>query len=691
MAGKLDFTIAIDISDFNQALKGIDLKIEETATKPEKLNQQFKKASDATKEALSKINEASTEAFKKLNDASSGANGVSEAIGAMAGKFTGLPIGEATEFFNKIKDGLLEVDHLSHATGLSVEKIVEFKDVMEDAGVSSEHFPEILGSLSGAMSKVNAGSTDTISAFNALGVSTKGWKQHLPSLDVVLLQVADHIKSSHNPTQDLAAATAILGEHANDLIPILKMGSAAIKQQMAAHKEHADAVKASIQSAKELQLQENKLSNDLGTLMLPVFRAVVFVVRMFEAGLAKLWAGFKIVIAVVVESAKEIWYWGQALVAAYSAISKGDFSGMVKAFTDLNGKLEAGAKDTAKYITDTWAEGNRQADEILKDHFLAEEEGDKGLTQHVNDQQAKRTTIVALHNKNRSKIVHDANEEIKADTLAMFNSLDKAAMNSKVGSLMLGIGSAPKPRLGDDHGVKELQKAEEKKGQIVKKSTDYRGQLEQTLAKNMESFFSSSIMGMINGTESLASAISKLGQQMLQSVVDMLSQMLTKWIETHILMKLFGITTSEETAQAGIAASAATGGAAAGASVAAIPITGWSMVAPVSEAAYTQLSSFIPRVNFHAAGGYYEVNGDQIGLVHDKEMVLPAGIANRLRSTIDSMGEGGGSGRGINVNVYHSVNAIDASSFKDTIRQHGNMIGNEVARVIRRNSLLAHT
>jgi hypothetical protein len=37
------------------------------------------------------------------------------------------------------------------------------------------------------------------------------------------------------------------------------------------------------------------------------------------------------------------------------------------------------------------------------------------------------------------------------------------------------------------------------------------------------------------------------------------------------------------------------------------------------------------------------------------------------------------------------VNAIDAVSFKDTIRQHGNMIGNEVARVIRRNSLLAHT
>jgi len=64
-------------------------------------------------------------------------------------------------------------------------------------------------------------------------------------------------------------------------------------------------------------------------------------------------------------------------------------------------------------------------------------------------------------------------------------------------------------------------------------------------------------------------------------------------------------------------------------------------------------------------------------------MVLPAGIVDRLRSTVDS----GMGGSGMSVNVYHSVNAIDAASFKDTIKQHGNIIGNEVARVLRKKGL----
>jgi hypothetical protein len=65
-------------------------------------------------------------------------------------------------------------------------------------------------------------------------------------------------------------------------------------------------------------------------------------------------------------------------------------------------------------------------------------------------------------------------------------------------------------------------------------------------------------------------------------------------------------------------------------------------------------------------------------------MVLPAGIADRLRTAVDS---GLGGGHAVSVNVYHNVNAIDAASFKDTIKQHGNIIGNEVVRVLKRKGL----
>lgn len=82
-----------------------------------------------------------------------------------------------------------------------------------------------------------------------------------------------------------------------------------------------------------------------------------------------------------------------------------------------------------------------------------------------------------------------------------------------------------------------------------------------------------------------------------------------------------------------------------------------------------------------AAGGFYEVDRDQLAFIHKKEMVLPAGIADRLRTTVAG---GGGSDSGMNINVFHNVNAIDAASFQDTIKKHGNMIGNEVARVLKK-------
>src|SRR5262249_55515160 len=60
-----------------------------------------------------------------------------------------------------------------------------------------------------------------------------------------------------------------------------------------------------------------------------------------------------------------------------------------------------------------------------------------------------------------------------------------------------------------------------------------------------------------------------------------------------------------------------------------------------------------------AEGGQYLVPGDQLTMLHRNEMVLPAGVADRMRGVID-----GGGGSGISVIVNHSVNAVDADSFR---------------------------
>jgi hypothetical protein len=85
-----------------------------------------------------------------------------------------------------------------------------------------------------------------------------------------------------------------------------------------------------------------------------------------------------------------------------------------------------------------------------------------------------------------------------------------------------------------------------------------------------------------------------------------------------------------------------------------------------------------------AEGGQYLVPGDQLTMLHRNEMVLPAGVADRMRGVIE-----GGGGGGISVIVNHSVNAVDAQSFQQHIRRHGNMIGNEVARVLKKRGVAA--
>src|SRR5689334_2877390 len=633
---------------------------------------------------LKKFGEAGQEAYKKLKEAGTGANGVSEAIAVAAGKLTGLPIGPAVEFINKVKDGFLELDRVAKSTGLGADKITEFEDVIQHAGVSVKEFPDELQKLSDSMYKARDGSEANIKSFNALGISTKGWKDHLPSLDQILLQVADHVKKSTDPEKDLAAATALLGDKGKELIPVLRQGSDAIRKQMKDHEAHGQAVLASINSAKQLQESESRLADELQKILLPAFDAIVLVLRLFIAGLYKVWAGLKILVAILVSGAKTAWEFAKAVYDAFQAMNHGDISGAVGRMKQFLNTMRQDSESTMKYISDTWAEGNRKADEVLADNAANVAAGQEHINKVVKDgvtRRAKTQQDGDAANVNSSKQSDQQMVQNHEVQLGMMIGDTDHAMQV-ISKLLTGIGSAPPPRLANDPGVQATRNAEKQKDAIVKKSVDYRQDLEKSLSKNIQSFFSSSIMGMIQGTESLGQAVAKLGQQMLQNFVDTLSKMVTEWIEQHIVMKIFGIKTSAETSQADIQGSAAAGAAAAGASAAKLPF-GWALIAPITMAVFGMLSAFKGRVN-SAAGGFYEVDRDQLALIHKNEMVLPSGIADRLRSTVAS---GGGSGPDVHVHVYHNVNAIDAASFTDTIKQHGNMIGNEVARVLKRKNM----
>jgi hypothetical protein len=93
-------------------------------------------------------------------------------------------------------------------------------------------------------------------------------------------------------------------------------------------------------------------------------------------------------------------------------------------------------------------------------------------------------------------------------------------------------------------------------------------------------------------------------------------------------------------AQANISASAAQGAAAAGASVAAIPYVGWSMVPAVSAATYGLLSGFNAGIAKYELGGI--VPQDGIVKVHRGETILPARMSGKGDYALPSSSPGAG-------------------------------------------------
>jgi hypothetical protein len=235
---------------------------------------------------------------------------------------------------------------------------------------------------------------------------------------------------------------------------------------------------------------------------------------------------------------------------------------------------------------------------------------------------------------------------------------------------------------------------------VLAKASNQTRQIMQSVAHNMATSFSSAIRGMIDGTETLSAAVAKMGKQMISSLESSLQKMLSDWLEHHLMELLIHtqskegesvvdkaaaaqkqeISMQEHMSQVFMAAKQAA--VKAWNAMSGIPVVGPALGAAAAAATFAAVMAFGSITS--AQGGFYEVDRDQLAFIHQREMVLPAGIADRLRTAVDS---GLGGGHAVSVNVYHNVNAIDAASFKDTIKQHGNIIGNEVVRVLKRKGL----
>ena len=99
---------------------------------------------------------------------------------------------------------------------------------------------------------------------------------------------------------------------------------------------------------------------------------------------------------------------------------------------------------------------------------------------------------------------------------------------------------------------------------------------------------------------------------------------------------------------------AAVGAAAAGASVAAIPIYGWAMAGPTAAATYGELAAYAAALSFDQ--GAWNLPRDMHGVtVHQGETILPRPFAEDYRANVSGAGggQGGGGGGGDTTNHFH--------------------------------------
>jgi len=242
-------------------------------------------------------------------------------------------------------------------------------------------------------------------------------------------------------------------------------------------------------------------------------------------------------------------------------------------------------------------------------------------------------------------------------------------------------------------GTKEFEKAKEDQRKLEDKlQADVQKLEQQSLLRQRQQFdqhfkqissqFNTAINGWIQGTETASQAFTKLFQSVLQGLIGFVEQ----WIENKAKVFLADHLFTQQSDDDRAAQLAENVGANAAEAESAAGLAGANTLA-VASLIDPFTAPEIASENFSVAQGFAGIAGfalggivpaDGIAKLHRGETVIPANLSGK-GDFAGALGQGGG----VTVVVNHSVNAIDAASFQTTIKKHGNLIGNEVVRVLK--------
>jgi hypothetical protein len=187
------------------------------------------------------------------------------------------------------------------------------------------------------------------------------------------------------------------------------------------------------------------------------------------------------------------------------------------------------------------------------------------------------------------------------------------------------------------------------------------------IAQTIRQTFGQAITGVLTGTMTMADALRSIFSSLMSFLIDKLLEWVAEWI--------MGLFVTKTTTMSEASANAALGATAAGASVAAIPYWGWAAAPGVAAGTYAMLMGYAATIP--AAAGGWEVPKDTLAMVHQDEMVLPAHLADRVRSmTEPTRRQAGG-------NIHFNVQATDARSFERQLQRSDSALNRIIKRQVR--------
>jgi hypothetical protein len=153
---------------------------------------------------------------------------ISRGISQLRTIFAAFIAGELVSFVNRSIEGVAATKDLASQLGVTTDALTQLRYAAEVNGSSSAAMDDALQKMNKSLGGISEEGGKTADVVAGLGLSIQSLQSMTP--DKAFMSLADAIGSINNPMEQAAAATAIFGKGAGNIINVLKLGSSGIQE-----------------------------------------------------------------------------------------------------------------------------------------------------------------------------------------------------------------------------------------------------------------------------------------------------------------------------------------------------------------------------------------------------------------------------------------------------------------------------